>query len=50
MNIGNQNENIEFKKTTKELRDSMYDVASILNKNGNGILYFGVKPNGDVCG
>ena len=28
----------------------MDDVVSILNKVGNGVLYFGVKPNGDVCG
>lgn len=28
----------------------MDDVVSILNKTGNSILYFGVKPNGDVCG
>lgn len=28
----------------------MDDVSSILNKKDNGTLYFGVKPNGDVCG
>ena len=39
-----------IKKSTGELKDAMDDVSSILNKKGNGTLYFGVKPNGDVCG
>lgn len=50
MNFGKENESLEFKKTTGELRDAMDDVVSILNKVGKGVLYFGVKPNGDVCG
>lgn len=28
----------------------MDDICAILNKHGKGTLYFGVKPNGDVCG
>ncbi len=28
----------------------MISISSILNKHGIGTLYFGVKPNGDVCG
>ena len=50
MNFGKENEILEFKKITSELRDAMDDVVSILNKVGKGILYFGIKPNGDVCG
>ncbi len=50
MNLGRESEIIEFKKSTSELKDSMLDVASMLNKHGKGALYFGVKPNGDVCG
>lgn len=50
MNLGKENETLEFKKTTGELRDAMDDICSILNKHGKGVLYFGVKPNGDVCG
>ena len=50
MNLGKENETLEFKKTTGELRDSMDDVCAMLNKHGYGTLYFGVKPNGDVCG
>ena len=50
MNLGNENETLEFKKTTGELRDSMCDVCAMLNKHGHGTLYFGVKNNGEVCG
>lgn len=50
MNIGKESENVEFKQTTGELKSSMDDVASILNKSGSGTLYFGIKPNGDVVG
>lgn len=50
MNFGKENECLEFKKTTGELRDAMDDVVSILNKSGKGTLYFGIKPNGDICG
>ena len=50
MNIGVETEKIEFKKTTGELREGITSLASMLNKNGYGILYFGVKDNGDVTG
>lgn len=50
MNIGKENEQIEFKKSTSELRAALDSISAILNKHGNGILYFGVKDNGDVCG
>lgn len=50
MNLGKENEYLEFKKTTGELQDAMDDVVSILNKVGKGVLYFGVKPNGEICG
>ena len=50
MNIGRESETIEFKKSTSELRLGIYSISAILNKHGNGILYFGVKDDGDVCG
>ncbi len=50
MNLGIENETLEFKKSTGELRDAMDDISAMLNKHGHGVLYFGVKPNGDVCG
>lgn len=50
MNLGKETEILEFKKTTGELRDAMDDICGILNKHGEGKLYFGVKPNGEVIG
>ncbi len=50
MNIGAETENIEFKKTTGELKEGIISLTSMLNKNGYGVLYFGVKDNGDVIG
>ena len=50
MNIGVETEKIEFKKTTSELKEGIISLASMLNKNGYGVLYFGVKDNGDVVG
>lgn len=50
MKFGKESENVEFKKSTSQLSKSMDDIASILNKDGDGTLYFGVKPDGEVCG
>ena len=50
MNIGTETEAIEFKKSTGELKQGIISLSSMLNKNGYGTLYFGVKDNGDVIG
>ena len=50
MNLGKETETLEFKKTIGEMKEAMISISSILNKHGIGTLYFGVKPNGDVCG
>ena len=50
MNLGEETEMIEFKKTTGELKEGIISIAAILNKHGSGHLYFGVKNNGDVIG
>ena len=50
MNIGFESETVEFKKSTSEIKEGVISIASILNKNNNGTLYFGVKDNGDVKG
>ena len=50
MNFGRENEQLEFKKSTSEVKETMNDICAILNKHGKGVLYFGVKPNVDVCG
>lgn len=50
INIGEETEQTEFKKSTGELKEGVISIASILNKHGQGDLYFGVKNNGDVIG
>lgn len=50
MNIGKETEQIEFKTSLSEQKEGFESISSILNKHGNGKLYFGVRDNGDVCG
>ncbi|MCM1212563.1 MAG: ATP-binding protein [Blautia sp.] len=50
MNIGMETEFVEFKKTTGELKEGIISLASMLNKNGKGTLYFGVRNDGEVVG
>ena len=50
MNLGPETEIIEYKKTTGELREGIVSLGSMLNKNGYGTLYFGVKDSGEVVG
>ena len=49
-NIGIETEQIEYKKTTGEIKEVITSIAAILNKHGSGELYFGVRNNGDVLG
>ena len=50
MIFGKESEILEFKKTTSELKEAVISVASILNKNGKGELYFGIKNDGTILG
>lgn len=50
MNFGKENENVEFKKSTSELKEAMVSISAMLNKHGFGTIYFGILPNGEVCG
>ncbi len=50
MNIGMETELVEFKKTTGELKEGIIALASMLNKNGKGTLYFGVRNDGEIVG
>ena len=50
VNIGKETEQVEFKKSTGEIKDGVISIASILNKHESGDLYFGVRNNGDVIG
>jgi ATP-dependent DNA helicase RecG len=45
-----ENEYIELKKTTSELKEGIISICSILNKNGEGELYFGFKNDGTLVG
>ncbi|MCM1039592.1 MAG: putative DNA binding domain-containing protein [Ruminococcus sp.] len=48
--LGEETEQIEFKKSTGELKEGVISIAAILNKHGSGKLYFGVKNDGTVIG
>ncbi len=50
MNLGQETEYVEHKRSTGELREGMESIASILNKHGRGTLYFGVRNDGEVVG
>ena len=50
MNFGMETELIEFKKSTGELKEGVISLASMLNKSGKGILYFGVRNDGEIIG
>lgn len=41
-----ENEQIEFKKTTNGIEDSLISIAAILNKHQKGVIYFGLKNDG----
>lgn len=50
MNLGKESETVEFKESTGELKEGVRSLVAMLNKSGQGTLYFGVKNNGDVIG
>lgn len=50
MNLGMENETIEYKKSTGELKEAVISIASILNKHQKGELYFGVRNDGVPVG
>lgn len=50
MNLGHEDEQREFKKSTSELKEGVASIASILNKHSSGELCFGVLKDGEVCG
>lgn len=50
MNLGNESETVEFKKSTGEHKEALQAICAMLNKHGRGELYFGVNNNGEVVG
>ena len=41
-----ENETLEFKKSTSELKEAIISIAAILNKHKKGKLYFGIDKKG----
>lgn len=50
MNIGKENEYIEFKESLTELEAGVKSISSMLNRGNDATVYFGVKNNGDIKG
>lgn len=50
MNLKYETEQIEFKKSTAELKEGIVSISAMLNKHGSATLYFGVANDGTVIG
>ena len=45
-----ENEKIEYKKTLGQLKEGLISIAAILNKHGEGELWFGIRDDGALLG
>jgi ATP-dependent DNA helicase RecG len=45
-----ENEKIEFKKSLAELKAGLVSISAILNKHGDGELWFGIRNDGKAVG
>jgi len=45
-----ESETIEFKKSTAQLKEAVISLCAMLNKHESGVVYFGIKDDGTVCG
>ncbi len=45
-----ETETTEFKKSLAELQQGLISLAAMLNKHGQGELWFGIAPNGNAVG
>ena len=50
MKFGIENEQLEYKKSTSEVKDAVKSISAILNKHGGGELYFGILNDGTPVG
>ena len=50
MAVLSETETLELKKSTSELKEAVISVASMLNKHGKGVLYFGIRNDGKALG
>ncbi len=45
-----ENETIELKQSTLELKEAVISLGAMLNRNGKGTVYFGINDDGSVPG
>ncbi len=45
-----ESETVELKTSTSELKEAIISLAAMLNKHSKGMVYFGIKDNGNVVG
>ena len=50
MNLGKEDEFTEFKESLSQLDKGLKSITAMLNKHGEGSVFFGVSDSGDVCG
>lgn len=50
MNLGKENEMVEFKESLAQLDKGLKSLTAMLNKHHAGTVYFGVNDKGDVVG
>ncbi len=50
MEIKRENDFVEFKESLSQFSRALESLVAMVNKNGNAIIYFGVKDNGEIVG
>ncbi len=45
-----ESETMELKKSTAELKEAVISIVAMLNKHGQGEVYFGISDDGKVVG
>ncbi|MCK5320233.1 putative DNA binding domain-containing protein [Candidatus Parcubacteria bacterium] len=50
LKIFKETEKLELKKSTSELKEAIIAIVAILNKHQKGVIYFGIKNNGEIVG
>ena len=50
MNFGEESEFVEFKESTSEIPQALEAISGMLNKHGEGTIYFGVRDDGEAIG
>ena len=45
-----ESETLELKKSTMQLKEAVISICAMLNKHEKGVVYFGIKDDGSVCG